>query len=386
VTEVVKETTYVCPSAGVYTPVAPQSTTVSTSTVLVYPVPTTYYPGDYTAPATTVTATVTNEIIVCPIESVTVTSTYIETVKQVKTTAAVTTASAAKETYPAYSQPAASSSAPAPAKPSSGVKVNGKKWAMTYTPYTTAGECKSASEVDADIAIIAGKGFTTVRLYATDCSGLVNVGAACKAHSMKLIVGVFIKSSGIDAAKPQVDEIVTWSQGGMWDIVSMVVIGNEAIFNGYCTSSALAEFISYSKAKLSAAGYHGPVTTTEPLNKLQEAGGDLCSVIDVVAANIQPFFNSGVDASSAGTFVASQLQLVGQVCPGKEAYNLECGWPNNGEANGAAQPGQSQQAAAIADIVDKVGDHTVIFSYDNDSWKSGGAFNVEKYFGCASLF
>jgi hypothetical protein len=37
ITSFVTQTTYVCPSAGVFTPVAPESTTVSTSTVLVCP-------------------------------------------------------------------------------------------------------------------------------------------------------------------------------------------------------------------------------------------------------------------------------------------------------------------------------------------------------------
>jgi len=257
---------------------------------------------------------------------------------------------------------------------------------MTYTPYTSSGDCKTASEVDADIAIISGKGFTTVRLYATDCSGLVNVGASCKAHSMKLIVGVFIKAAGIDDARPQIAEIASWGSGGNWDMVTMIVVGNEAIFNNYCSASELASFITEAKTAFSAAGYNGPVTTTEPLDVLQESASALCSAIDVVAANIEPYFNAGVSASSAGTFVAGQLQLVGQACPGKTAYNLECGWPSAGLPNGDAHATPSDQAAAIADIVDKVGQNTVVFSYDNDAWKVPGEFQVEQNFGCSSLF
>ncbi|KAF2435811.1 glycoside hydrolase, partial [Tothia fuscella] len=398
VTSVVKETTYVCPSAGVYTPIEPTSTTASVSTVLVYPVPTTYTPDVYTAPATTVTATVSDYVYVCPLETATRSTTAVATTTAAPIVPAKISVQAysapAKPSVQEFSAPAkpsvqASSPSATPSKaPSSSpdIKVNGKKWAMTYTPYTKAGLCKTASEVDSDISLIASKGFTTVRLYATDCFGLTNVGASCKAHGLKLIMGVFIKADGIDGARPQIGEIANWGKQGNWDLIVMLVVGNEALFNNYCSASQLAGFISEAKSTWSAAGYKGPVTTTEPLDKLQASGGELCGVIDVIGANIQPFFNGGINAASAGTFVKGQLDLAAKVCPGKTAYNLECGWPNGGNANSASVPGASQQAAAIADIIDKVGEHTVIFSFDNDAWKHPGEFGVEQYFGCSNLF
>ncbi|KAE9974179.1 hypothetical protein BLS_003260 [Venturia inaequalis] len=456
-TEVISYTTTYCPSAGVYTPIVPTVTVHSTKTVVVYAVPTTYTPGDYTVPAATYTATAYDEVYVCPYEPVT--TTKLTTMTTQHTTSVVTSvysskstpaapivpdvyssksipaapivlSSAAPSVYSSKSTPAApvvplpaapslysskstpaasvassvspsayvessssvvvaSSSVYSSAKPSASapaVKVNGKKWAMTYTPYNSAGQCKTASEVDVDVAAIQGKGFTTIRLYATDCSGLINIGASAKKYGMKLILGVFIKAAGIDDARPQIKEISAWGSGGNWDMVSMIVIGNEAIFNNYCSASALAAFIVEAKSTWSAAGYSGPCTTTEPLNKLQESAGALCSVIDVVAANIQPYFNSAIGSSEAGTFVSSQLALVAAVCPGKTAYNLESGWPSAGNSNGKAIASPSDQAVAIADIVEKAGDHSVIFSYDNDSWKASGSFGVEQYFGCAKLF
>jgi exo-beta-1,3-glucanase (GH17 family) len=391
VTEVVTYSTTVCPSAGVYTPVAPTVTVVSTKTVVVYAVPTQYAPGDYTVPAATYTATAYDEVYVCEYESVK--ATKVATVTEKYTTSAVasvyyTSSAPAAPVVPSWAPPAVVySSVPAvPSAPAVPVKANGKKWAMTYTPYNDAGQCKTAAEVDADITIIAGKGFTTVRLYATDCSGLVNIGAACKAHGLKVILGVFIKAAGIDDARPQLADIAKWGSGGNWGLVTMIVIGNEALFNGYCSASALAGFISEAKSTFAAAGYYGPITTTEPLDKLQEAGSVLCNVIDVVGANIQPYFNSGVRSSEAGTFVLGQLALVAAVCPGKTAYNLESGWPSSGNNNGAAYATPADQAAAIADIVDKAGEHSVIFSFGNDPWKADGSFGVEKHFGCSQLF
>jgi exo-beta-1,3-glucanase (GH17 family) len=284
--------------------------------------------------------------------------------------------------------PEASAAPSAPAAPAGGVVTNGNKWAMTYTPYSSSGACKEAGEVSSDLAAIAGKGFTTIRLYGTDCSGLQNVGGAAVASGMKIILGVFIEASGIEAARPQLAEITAWgSQGSNWASVVMLVVGNEAIQNGYCSAGALAGFISDAKSALTAAGAGSvPVTTTEPLSALMASASALCPVMDVVAANIQSYFNGGIDASQAGSFVSSQLELVAQQCPGKTAYNLESGWPSGGNSNGASVASPDAQRAAIADISAKAGDKTVMFSFSDDAWKTPGPLAVEQHFGCLDLF
>jgi len=257
---------------------------------------------------------------------------------------------------------------------------------MTYTPYTNEGQCKTADEVSSDISRIAFLGFSAVRIYATDCDALPNVGAACSSHGMKVILGVFIGPTGISDAQNQVDDICSWGQEGNWGMVDLIVVGNEAIFNEYVTSSELAGFINSAKSSFQGAGYSGMTTTTEPLNVLTDAAKDLCSVMDAVAANIQPFFNSAVTAANAGSFVQSQLELVGDLCPGLPAYNLESGWPSSGNANGDAVPGFLEQATAVLGIVSEVGDKSVIFSFQDDGWKGPGQFNVEQHFGCSDHF
>lgn len=371
----------------------------------------TYTPGTYTRAATTVTAVVTEEVFVCPYQYTTTTtllSTNVVTVTATGVAPGTTSTGTwapgtwAPPASPPASSPAApvqniqpsSAAPPAPPAPSSsssapsngGFPTNGNKWAFTYTPYTSSGQCKTADEVMADITVIAGKGFLAVRLYATDCSGLDNVGSACKANNIKLIIGVFIESSGISGAQEQVTDIAKWGQSGMWEIVILAVIGNEAIFNNYCTAEELAGFISSTKSTWQQSGYNGPVTTTEPLNILQQVAGSLCGVIDVVAANIESFFTSTVVAEEAGTFVAEQLELVGQCCPGLEAYNLESGWPSAGQPNGQAVPGTQQQQVALLDILEKAGSKTCFFSFADDQWKEPGAFGVEQNFGCITAF
>jgi exo-beta-1,3-glucanase (GH17 family) len=253
---------------------------------------------------------------------------------------------------------------------------------MTYTPYQSGGGCKSAGEVSSDIAQIKAKGFTTIRMYGTDCSGLQNIGAAIRANGMKMLVGVFISNGpGIGGAQSQVSDIATWGQAGNWDLVSMIVVGNEAVASGACDAYSLAGFISSAKGQFQAAGSGCiPVTTTEPVNIMVQHADAFCPVIDVVGANIQTYFDGGVVASNAGSFAASQLGQIAVLCGGtKPHYNLESGWPSAGGSNGASIASPDAQGAAINSIIDTIGPLSIIFSFQNDGWKAAG---IEQNFGC----
>lgn len=254
---------------------------------------------------------------------------------------------------------------------------------MTYTPYDNSGSCKSAPEVYADIALIKLKGFTSVRVYSTDCSTLENVGGACEVSGLKMILGIFVSDTGLSGAQEQVSQITAW---GKWELVELIVVGNEAVFNGYCTASELATFISSCKSTWSGAGYSGLITTTEPLGTWQESTGALCEVVDVVGCNIHPFFNPDVSCDNAGDFTKSQLDIVDGLCSGKSGINLETGWPSAGTCNGKACPGSSEQATAIAGIKSAVGGKSVMFSFTNDLWKALGAFDCEQSWGIIDLF
>jgi exo-beta-1,3-glucanase (GH17 family) len=378
VTSTILTTTYVCPSAGTYT-IAPLTTTATTETFWVYPTAASYAPGTYTHAEVVTTVTETDYVVFCPYTSETpvLATTYAPVVASTTYAPApvTTTAAAAKATSTKTSSSSGSNSGE--------LGTSGNQWAITYSPYQNSGACKAASDVMSDIQDIASKGFSSVRVYSTDCSGLQNIGAACEAYSLKMIIGIFISDTGISGAASQVSEIVAW---GQWSLVELVVIGNECVFSGYATASELASFISSCKSTFSGAGYSGPCTTTEPLNIWQENVDVLCSVVDVVGCNIHPFFNGDIDASQAGSFVASQLAIVDSLCSGKYGVNLETGWPSFGDCNGLACPGTSEQATAVKSISEAAGGKSVMFSYVDDYWKEPGAFNCEQSWGAIQLF
>ncbi|KAK0515582.1 hypothetical protein JMJ35_001616 [Cladonia borealis] len=259
------------------------------------------------------------------------------------------------------------------------------QWAITYTPYNDDLTCKTKAAIDADVAMIAKKGFTSIRVYATDCSILKYVGSAAAYHKLKLILGIHIDDTILMLAQPQINEIITWANGN-WDIVEMIVVGNEAIFNDFTTPNLLAEFITSARDHLREAGYSGPITTTEPIDILLHNKAILCPVIDVAAANIHPFFHADVSAEIAGDYVISELERLEEICPGMQAVNLETGWPKVGMANGVAVPGVLEQWVAVAGIQKTAGGRSVFLGFGDDGWKEEGEFGVETSWGCAHIF
>ncbi|MCJ1380864.1 hypothetical protein MMC17_003973 [Xylographa soralifera] len=244
----------------------------------------------------------------------------------------------------------------------------------------------TSSAIASDVASIAAKGFSSIRLYSTDCDGLPAVASAAVAHGLTLILGIYISDAGIVDAQDQVSDIISHFEGD-YSMVEMVVVGNEAIFNNYCSGAELAAFISSVKATLQTAGYAGPVTTTEPMSTLQANAAELCDVLDVVGANIHAFFNSDITAAQAGVFVSSSMDELATICPeDKEVWNLETGWPSAGDANGRAVPGQQEQQIAIAAIAAAAGEWSVISSFTNELWKAEGDLGVEQSWGCGHLF
>ncbi|KAG6012746.1 hypothetical protein E4U54_007313 [Claviceps lovelessii] len=270
-----------------------------------------------------------------------------------------------------------------------GLVSDNDHFGITYTLFRPAdASCKTAQDVDSEIGTIASAGFTTVRIYSPECNALELVGNACKKHGIAMIVGVFVKASGCDITTPdikvQVDALVAWN---MWDIVSLVVVGNEAMQNGYCTPQQLNKLVGDVKSEIGAK-YTGPYTISETLNvwlrpDVQVA---LCPAIDVTGANIHAYFNSQITCANAGVFVKGQIDILRTVCPGKQVINLECGYPSGGKANGLAIPGPEQQAAAIKSIRETSGHMTVFFDFQNNLWKTEGVCECEKKFGIASVF
>lgn len=345
---------------------------------------TTYPPGVYTAPAVT-TVVETSTVVYCPFASSTAEPTTSTSASAVVPVVVVPSSAAA----PSHVASVSASSAPvASATHAAGAKAG--QWAITYTPYNhDTGNCQTASQVESDLLAISLAGFSTIRLYSTDCDTLPNVGTSAKSNGLRVIPGIYVSATGctIDTADiaEQVAEFKAWQH---WDLVEFFAVGNEALANGFCSGSQLASLITAVKGELGSY-YSGQWTTTDVVSSWQneEAAAAVCAVVDFPCANAHSYFTSTVAPSDAGEFVKGQLEIVEQACGGVSGYILESGYPTQGSVIGLNIPSIANQALAIGSILETIGDKVVLFSMYDDSWKSPGSYDCEQYWGIApSLF
>lgn len=268
---------------------------------------------------------------------------------------------------------ASSSTASSTPSGSFSAKVKG----ITYSPYAADGTCKSASTVKSEVQALSG--YEIIRLYGVDCNQVENVLAGMTSQQ-KLFAGIYFMdkiSEGVTTLAAAVKAANGWSQ------VHTVSIGNELVNAGTATVSQIQQYVNEGRSALKAAGYTGPVVSVDTFIAIYNNKG-LCDVSDYIAANAHAYFDGGVVAANAGTWVAEQYQGLINTCPGKEVIIVESGWPTQGDTFKLAVPGTTQQTAALNDIADKVSEHVFYFNAYNDLWKDPGSLNCEKYWGIYS--
>ena len=261
--------------------------------------------------------------------------------------------------------------------------------------------------MERDIKRIASKGFSSIRLHSPDCSVLYFIGPIAKKYGISLILGIYVSAppeaslengsahpseQAGNEVQAQVKDIITWAQGD-YSQVEMVVVGDEAIFNDFITGERLAAIISSTRHQLRDAGFQGPVTTTEPIMKLAENALELCPVLDVVAANIQPYFSDHVSPENAGRFLQDELVVLSYVCGASQGplptYSMETGWPKEGVRNGEAIAGVDEQWIAMQSILEQGAEvvrKTVLGSWEDEAWREEGEWGVERSWGIEGAF
>lgn len=371
---------------------------------------TTFLPGTYTAPAVTTEVT-TQTVIYCPFESAetpaattssaaavippvssiipAVSSAVIPPVSSILSAVSSAVIPPVSSIIPVASSASSTSSSATASSTSTGSLGGGEGlWAMTYTPYDSdSGDCKTSDVIDTDVSSIAAAGFKTLRVYSTDCDTLPMVGSAVSKYGLKMITGIFISEYGCANGTPDVDtQISALKEWGQWDLVELMAVGNEALYNGYCTAQQLVDLINHVKSEI--PDYTGPYTTTDIVGawEQEDVQSLVCDAIDVVAANVHSYFNADVLPVDAGEFVKGQIEIVEKACGGKPGYVLECGYPTQGNTNGVNVPSVANQQIAIASIKETLGDKVVFFSMFDDNWKDDGACGCEKHWGVGTLF
>lgn len=263
--------------------------------------------------------------------------------------------------------------------------------AITYSPYQGQSQassgCKSSGQIASDIQAIHAKGFTRIRLYATDCAQLAVAGSVAQGLGMRLIVGTFPISPGSADSDfaTQLSAIQSYVSANGASAIDAILVANEPFDGGHATVGQVASYLSQAKSafpniKVSAALTH---------NELIQYGSQLCDSMDVVAAQIHPFFSSSYcSPGQSGSYIASEMDLMSGLCGGKPVFVSESGYPSGGGTFLSQIAGATEQSTAIASIRGSArAGHITIFSSSDDTWKAApGVQAYETMFNCLNLF
>jgi len=244
---------------------------------------------------------------------------------------------------------------------------------ISYSPYNNDGSCKTQDQVNADFDQVSG--YSMVRTYGTDCNQTAVVNSAAAAKGLKLFAGVF----DITQVESEVQTIIDCD---CLDNIDTVSVGNEGVNDGTYTPEAVVAAIGQARSQLQSAGYTGKVVTVDTFVAMI-ANPSICEASDFAAANCHAFFDGGVTAQDAGTFVLEQAQRVADACGGMDTIITESGWPSQGDTNGVAVPSQQDQVDAISSLKSSFSSNIILFNMYNDLWKenNAGTFGAEQYWG-----
>ena len=223
-----------------------------------------------------------------------------------------------------------------------------KLYCVSYAPFHGAQSPLDAatyippSQIDADLAQLA-RIADCVRTYSVDF-GLDRVPEMARKHGLKVLLGVWL-SSRTERNWSQMDTGVALAKR-FPDVITAVIVGNEALLRGEISPASLAEAIRSVKEKSQK-----PVTYAD-VWEFWLKHRELARVVDFVTIHILPYWEDiPIPADQAADHVASIRRIAANAFPGKEVVIGETGWPSAGRMRDAALPSSANQARAIHDIL-----------------------------------
>ena len=190
----------------------------------------------------------------------------------------------------------------------------------------------SQNDITQDVAVLSQM-TNKIRLYGTDCNQtemLLHSIDALGLNEMKVWLGVWQEKNETTNAR-QLDEMykVLDKHGG--DPFAGVIIGNEVLFRQDMTETQLAAVITGVRTNLTAKNIKLPLATSDLGDNWSP---ELASQVDIVMANVHPFFaGQPVDQAAAWTWDFWQQHDVATTTtlPNKPKQIIsEVGWPSGG--------------------------------------------------------
>ncbi|WP_373682091.1 glycoside hydrolase family 17 protein [Pseudomonas soli] len=197
------------------------------------------------------------------------------------------------------------------------------------------------ARMDADLALLS-KRFQCIRTYSM--TGLEAIPALARKHGLKVMLGAWVNANPVDTDKEV--ELLIAAANANPDVVSAVIVGNEALLRKEITGERLAGLIDKVKRQVSV-----PVTYADVWEFwLQHP--QIAPAVDFLTIHLLPYWEDdprGIDAALA--HVAEVRQVFGNRFAPKDILIGETGWPSEGRQRETAEPSRVNEARFIRGFV-----------------------------------
>ncbi|UBM27672.1 beta (1-6) glucans synthase [Pseudomonas sp. p1(2021b)] len=197
------------------------------------------------------------------------------------------------------------------------------------------------ARMDADLALLAER-FQCIRTYSM--TGLEAIPALARKHGLKVMLGAWVNANPVDTDK-EVDALIA-SANANPDVVTAVIVGNEALLRKEVTGERLAGLIARVKSQVKV-----PVTYADVWEFwLQHP--QVAPAVDFLTIHLLPYWEDdprGIDDALA--HVAEVRRVFGERFAPKDILIGETGWPSEGRQRETAVPSRANEARFIRGFV-----------------------------------
>lgn len=228
--------------------------------------------------------------------------------------------------------------------------------------------------MDADLALLATR-FECIRTYSM--TGLDALPDLARKHGLKLMIGAWVNSNPVDTE--QEVELLIKSANANPDVVSAVIVGNEALLRKEVTGAQLARLINKVKSQVKQ-----PVTYAD-VWEFWLKHPEVAPAVDFLTIHLLPYWEddpSNIDV--ALRHVADVRQVFDHKFAPKDVMIGETGWPSEGRQRETAVPSRVNEAKFIRGFVAMAEQegwrYNLIEAFDQP-WKRGSEGAVGGYWG-----
>lgn len=228
--------------------------------------------------------------------------------------------------------------------------------------------------MDADLGVLARR-FECVRTYSM--TGLEAMPALARKHGLKLLLGAWVSSNPVET-QAEIDALIRSATANP-DVVSAVIVGNEALLRKEVTGARLVELIESVKRQVSQ-----PVTYAD-VWEFWEQYPEVAPAVDFLTIHLLPYWEDqpmGIDDALA--HVGRIRETFGTQFAPKDILIGETGWPSEGRQRETAVPSRVNEARFIRGFVqmaERNGWHYNLIEAFDQPWKRDSEGAVGGYWG-----